>query len=183
MTLFTSDRSVVVPRSVAAPKQFICRSILRLDAGSGFVPPGYTLASRLVVSDVWTSIATLYDQFYVTEWSLNYMPFNRYNRGVTTSTAPFLCAYDVDDVIVNSYTTAQIVDKITAKFVSMDDPWEIAYKVPKDVSKGGFQWKDVASPTGFTGAVYFDSPTPVSPSTLQIGYLIFSFKVVARSTR
>lgn len=187
----TDERIAAIPRSLQAPTRFIGRYSLPIVSdvagGLSWASPGtgfqyQSLTAVLQLTQVWTDIlGGGYDQFYVDSFSIRWVPYNRYSK-VTTASGPFVLIYDVESTAL-AVPEKDALDYATAKVLSLDDPAELAYQVPRD-NTGGFEWHDIAVPSTFLGCLMLaQPPANASSASTFYGQVYWEFSIMARGRK
>jgi len=190
LTLGVSDERVAaVPRAVQAPRTFRAASVVDVStdlAGhiilNGSIGGGMSLFDAVFLTEAWSNVVVPnYDEFYLNEFAVRFVPNDRYSK-VTAITGSFTIAYDVDSTSSVLTTERAVLDYGTSKVVTMDDPWEIRYGVPKATTSGQ-AWLDVASASSnLKGVVLWARDSPLSSST-GYGRMYWEFSITARGRR
>lgn len=186
----TDERITTVPRALQAAKTFVLRTSCPLGTSisgtmtmSPLSPQPYMPLLTLMGATVgWTAlIQPNYDQFFLAEFAVRFVPCNRYSK-VTTLTGAVVLVYDVDSTSV-SPTESAALDYGTAKVISLDDPAELRYAVPMDTTSGR-SWIDVALLSTLPGCIAFATPPTASTTpSIDYGQLYFELVVTARGRR
>jgi len=76
----------------------------------------------------WSSIAAVFDEYRTLGFEVEYVPFDRYNRGVSVFTVPLIGVIDYDNSgALTSYSTAD--NYSSARFLSLDLPWKVIIRM------------------------------------------------------
>jgi len=71
----------------------------------------------------WTQLSQTFDEYRVLAFEIEYIPFNRYNRGAVVTT-PLMVVLDYDTALVlGSYGVADSYESARTK--SLDTPWKV----------------------------------------------------------
>jgi hypothetical protein len=84
----------------------------------------------------WSNLASSYDEYRTLAIEVSYRPDDRYNRGVSVSTAPIYVVIDHDNNGALT-TQTQASQYSSVKQFSLDDPWKIRCGM-SDVAEGQF---------------------------------------------
>lgn len=148
-----------------------------------FTPTGgnliYAFGNNPSATNAWASLAAVYDEFRCLMFEIRYVPQNRYNWALTTTSFWPLVGVVIDRdnaTFLNAYTgTSLSVDGFdSAQLKMLSDPWTFSARAA-DYDAGQITWANTANPvanywikTYGTGCV----PATQPPGSLHIMYRV-----------